>query len=174
MLAFFLAALESDEDRECFAELYKQNLSQMEQTAMRILKNQHDAEDAVQNAFLQIIRHFEKVYTIPCDRWPFWCICIVRNESLYILRKNSRTISLEDWDGFVENSDDELNYNDIVTLFAQMPETYRSVLEMKLVVGYSGKEIAQRLGITETAVNTRFARGRNLLRKIMERKGYQL
>ena len=174
MLAFFLATLESDEDRECFAELYKQNLSQMEQTAMRILKNQHDAEDAVQNAFVQIIRHFEKVYTIPCDRWPFWCICIVRNESLYILRKNSRTISLEDWDGFVENSDDVLICNDIATLFFQMPEIYRSVIEMKLLMGYSGKEIAQRLGITETAVNTRFARGRNLLRKIMERKGYQL
>lgn len=174
MLAFFLATLESDEDRECFAALYKQNLSKMEQTAIRILKNQHDAEDAVQNAFVQIIRHFEKVYTIPCDRWQFWCICIVRNESLYILRKNSRTVSLEGWDGFVENSDDVLNFNDIATLFFQMPETYRSVLEMKLLIGYSGKEIAQRLGITETAVNARISRGRDLLRKIMVRKGYQL
>ncbi len=56
-------------------------------------------------------------------------------------------------------------YSSMVQLFARLPETYRAALEMKLLLGYSGAEIARRLGLTESAVNTRLSRGRALLRK---------
>ena len=94
MLAVLLAALESDEDKQKFTEIYELYHVQMEQTAIRILKDQHDAEDAVQNAFMQIIRHFEKIYEIPCEKLPFWIICIVKNEATTILRKNKRIVQL--------------------------------------------------------------------------------
>ena len=77
MLAILLAALESEADKQKFTDIYEQYHPQMEQTALRILKNQHDAEDAVQNAFMQIIRHFEKIDEIPCEKLPFWIVCIV-------------------------------------------------------------------------------------------------
>ena len=76
MLAILLAALESEADKQKFTDIYEQYHPQMEQTALRILKNQHDAEDAVQNAFMQIIRHFEKIDEIPCEKLPFW-ICLL-------------------------------------------------------------------------------------------------
>lgn len=90
MLVFFLAALENDEDRQQFTVLYDQYHSRMEEKALRILKEQYDAEDAVQNAFLQIIKHFEKFYTIPCEELYFWIISIVKNEALMILRKRHK------------------------------------------------------------------------------------
>ena len=52
MLIFLLAALESEEDRREFAVIYEQHHARLENAAMRILKNQTDAEDAVQNAFM--------------------------------------------------------------------------------------------------------------------------
>jgi len=58
MLAVLLAALESDTDRQKFIEIYEKYHVQMERTAMRILKEQSDVEDAVQNAFMQMIRHY--------------------------------------------------------------------------------------------------------------------
>ena len=106
MLAVLLAVLESDTDRQKFIEIYEKYHVQMERTAMRILKEQSDVEDAVQNAFMQMIRHFEKIFEIPCEELPFWIISIVKNEARAILRKNSRTVSLEDWDGFAEHIDD--------------------------------------------------------------------
>lgn len=78
MLAVLLAALESDTDRQKFIEIYEKYHVQMERTAMRILKEQSDVEDAVQNAFMQMIRHFEKIFEIPCEELPFWIISIVR------------------------------------------------------------------------------------------------
>ena len=54
------------------------------------------------------------------------------------------------------------------------PPTYRSALEMRLINGYSGKEIAQHLGISESAVNTRISRGRALLREIAVKEGFHI
>ncbi len=59
------AALESEEDKRRFTELYEENHVRAEQTALRILRDPHDAEDAVQNAFLQVIHHFDEISEIP-------------------------------------------------------------------------------------------------------------
>ena len=171
MLSFFLAALESDADRQTFAAIYDQYHAKMENTAMKILKNQGDAEDAVQNAFMQVIRHFEKTYQIPCEDLPFWLISIVKNEAYMILRKKKQTVSLEDWPNFSKKAADVSDYAELVELFAELPDTYRRVLEMKILLGYTDKEIAAHLGITETAVSTRASRGRELLRKVLEKEG---
>ena len=143
MLAVLLAALESDEDRQKFIEIYEQYHAQMERTAMRILKEQSDVEDAVQNAFMQMIRHFEKIFEIPCEELPFWIISIVKNESRIILRKNQRTVPMENWDGFIKSIDDIIGYTELVDLFTRLPETYRSVLELKMLHGYSNMNAQQ-------------------------------
>ena len=172
MLAFFLAVLESEADRQKFTEIYEQYHGLVEKTAVRILKNQQDAEDAVQNTFVQIIRHFDKACEIDCKNLPFWIISIVKNESLMILRKKKRIVQLEDWDGISVEAESVSEYSELVRLFSKLPETYRAALEMHFLLEYSGKEIARKLGISESAVNTRISRGRALLREIVEREGF--
>lgn len=90
MLAFLLSTLESNEDKEIFTKIYVQYRPLMERTATRILKEPSDIEDAVQNAFVQIIRHFDKIYEIPREELPFWIISIVKNEALLIIRKSQK------------------------------------------------------------------------------------
>lgn len=171
MLTFFLAALESDDDRRMFEAIYARYHARMEQTALRILTDQKDAEDALQNAFVQVIRHFEKIYSIPCKELPFWLVSIVKNESISILRKRKRQVPLEDWAPFPQQGADPLGYLDLVDLVRSLPESYRAVLEMKLLLGYTDRETAQRLGITERAVSARASRGRALLRDMIEKEG---
>mgnify|MGYP001113354236 FL=1 len=168
MLAFFLAVLESNEERQQFAAIYEQYHERMEQVALHILGDRNNAEDAVQNAFLQVIKHFEKIYEIPCEELPFWIISIVKNEALMILRKKRNVVPLEDWDRFERSAGG--GYTELVELFRQLPETYRAVLEMKLLIGYTDREIAQKLGLSETAVSSRASRGRALLRKLIEKE----
>jgi len=174
MLAFFFSALESEDEKQRFASIYEQYHKKMEQIAINILKEQHDAEDAVQNAFLQIIRHFEKICEISCEELPFWIISIVRTESLMILRKKEKEVSLEDWSTFEKSIDDVTGYMELLELFRRLPKTYRIVLEMKLLIGYTDKEIARKLRISETAVSSRASRGRALLRKLVEKEGMNI
>lgn len=172
MLAYLLTVLENEADRKRFTEIYEQYHDMIEKTAMRILKNQQDAEDAVQNTFVQVIRYFEKTYKIDCKNLPFWIISIVKNESLMILRKKKRFIQLEDWDNISVEAESVSEYGELVRLFSKLPETYRATLEMHYLLEYSGKEIAQKLGLSESAVNTRLFRGRALLREIIEREAF--
>jgi len=171
MLSFFLAALETDAERRRFTEIYEKYHVRLENAAIHILTEQKDAEDAVQNAFMQVIQHFEKISEISCEELPFWLISIVKNKAFMILRKKRKVIPLEDWDGIVNTVSDMTEYAEVVELFAQLPDTYKAVLEMKYLLGCSGKEISKHLGISETAVSTRASRGRALLRKIAEKEG---
>lgn len=157
-----------------FTKIYVQYRPLMERTATRILKEPSDIEDAVQNAFVQIIRHFDKIYEIPREELPFWIISIVKNEALLIIRKSQKTVSLENWDGYVIESENVLDYTELVNLFTKLPLSYRAVLEMKILHGYSDKEIATHLGISETAVSTRASRGRTLLREIVRKEGFSI
>jgi len=174
MLSYLLAALESEEDKRRFTELYEENHVRAEQTALRILRDPHDAEDAVQNAFLQVIHHFDEISEIPCKKLGFWIISIVKNEALMILRRKQKELPQEDWDTFSADVSDPTSYNELVHLFSQLPPTYRAALEMRLINGYSGKKIAQHLGISEPAVNTRISRGRALLREIAVKEGFHI
>ena len=176
MICYLLSALDDEKDRRKLIYIYEKYHNQMEKTAMRILLNQTDAEDAVQNAFMRIIEHFQRTLEIPCEELPFWIISIVKNEALMIRRKKRKTVPLEDtedtWERFTESADDVQSYEDLTALFSRLPESYRSVLEMKLLIGYTDREIAGYLGISETAVSTRASRGRALLRKLIEKEGF--
>lgn len=105
---------------------------------------------------------------------PFWLISIVKNEAYMILRKRSHTVSVEDFPCILQETVDVSNYTELVEVFTKLPDTYRQVLEMKVLLGYTDKEISEHLGITETAVSTRASRGREFLRKILEKEGFQL
>ena len=66
MLSLYLAALESDGDKKQFRELYRRYHRVMERTALAVLHDPHDAEEAVQEAFLRVIENFSKIDEIPC------------------------------------------------------------------------------------------------------------
>ena len=173
MLPLMLSALACEADRARLLALSEENHAAMERAAMSILRDQQDAEDAMQNALCQMAKHFEKIYEIPCDRLPFWCVCIVKNEAISILRRRHKVLPLEDWAQIEHQPGPEgaVSYRALVDLFARLPQTYRAALEMRFLLGYSNKEIAQRLSLTQTAVNNRIARGRELLKKLAEEEG---
>ena len=61
MLMFYTAMLSTPEEKRKFEQLYLQHRQSMYQAAYRILQNTHDAEDAVHQAFLQLVAHMEKI-----------------------------------------------------------------------------------------------------------------
>ena len=77
MLSFYLSALESAADKEDFRALYRRYHGVMERTALAILQNPRDAEEAVQEAFIRVIENFSKIYEIPCKNLGAWLVTIV-------------------------------------------------------------------------------------------------
>ena len=174
MLICYLQMLDTPEEKIRFEQIYLKYRGLMYHVADGILHNRQDAEDAVHNAFLRIIKHFKRLQSIPSqDLAPFVTV-IARNEAISLQRKRKGEAPLEDWDGPAEPLEAVTDYHALVDIFTRLPQTYRAALEMKLLLGYSDGEIAARLDLSKTAVSTRINRGRQLLRDIVEREGFRL
>ena len=172
MLICYLQMIDTPEEKIRFEQIYLKYRSLMYHVADGILHNRQDAEDAVHNAFLRIIKHFRRFQNVPAKDLPPLVTVIARNEAISLQRKRKGEAPLEDWDGFAETPEAVTDYHALVDIFTRLPQTYRAPLEMKLLLGYSDGEIAARLDLSKTAVSTRISRGRQLLRDIAEREGF--
>ena len=172
MLVYYLQMLDTPEEKTRFEQIYLKYRGLMYHVADKILHNRQDAEDAVHNAFLRIIRKFSRFQNASAKELAPQIVVITRNEAISLLRKRQDVDPLEDWDGLAETSEAAADYHALVNSFTCLPQTYRAAMEMKLLLGYSDGEIAVKLGLTKTAVSTRISRGRRLLRDIVEREGF--
>ena len=171
MLMLYLQMLETPEEKVRFEEIYLKYRSAMFHVAESILHNDQDAEDAVHNAFLQMIKRFSRIQNTPVQDLGPLAAVIARNEAVSLLRRKKDAAPLEEWDRIAETAESVSDYHTLVETFARLPQTYRSALEMKLL-GYSDGEIASKLGLSKTAVSTRISRGRRLLQSIVEQEGF--
>ena len=172
MLICYLQILDTPDEKIRFEQIYLKYRSLMYHVADSVLHNRQDAEDAVHNAFLQIIKHFKRLQNTPVQNLTPLVTVIVRNEAISLHRKRRSEVPLEAWDDLSETSEAVADYHTLVDSFTRLPQTYRAVMEMKLLLGYSDGEIASRLGLSKTAVSTRISRGRQLLRNIVEQEGF--
>ncbi len=170
MLVLYLQMLDTPEEQVRFEQIYQKYRGLMYHVADNILHNSQDAEDAVHNAFLRIIKHFSKFRDAPAQDVAPQLVVITKNEAISILRKKKDAAPLEDREDFTETLDAVAGYHGLVDSFRRLPQTYRAAMEMKLL-GYSDGEIAAKLGLSKTAVSTRISRGRRLLRDIVKREG---
>lgn len=174
MLPVYFAMLDEDSDRELFALVYQQFYNKMNRVAQQILPSQTQAEDAVHDAFLKIIQHFDDLKEIPEERRIYWVVAVTKNAALDLLRKERRDLPMD------EEMEKQLpavpaedgGFRALVEIIRRMPETYRRVLELRFLTEWSHAEIARELHITEGAVKTRVARGRQLLIEAMRKEGY--
>ena len=172
MLVYYLQMLDTPEEKIRFEQIYLKYRGLMYHVADSILHDRQEAEDAVHNAFLRVIKKFSKFQNTPAKDLAPQIVVIARNEAISLLRKRKNTDPLEDWGGFAETAEEVSDYHALVDTFTRLPQTYRAAMEMKLLLGYSDGEIAAKLGLSKKAVSVRISRGRQLLRDIVEREGF--
>lgn len=172
MMAQCLMLLESDPDREWFSQVYRENFRRMSALAVRFLGPGPKAEDAVHDAFLKLIHHSEQLRDWSPERTGAWLAVVVKNTALDMLRREKRETELEESEWMPSVPADEGGFQALVALIRQLPEEYRRVLELRFVAEWSLAEIAQTMGLTESAVKTRVFRGRKMLLKSLQKEGY--
>jgi RNA polymerase sigma-70 factor (ECF subfamily) len=179
-LEISLAALIAG-DRAEFARLVDAYSSPIYRLGFRMLGTSQDAEDVLQNTFLNVLTHlptFEGRSSLST-----WLYRIAANEALMLIRKKKPEINLDDSQAgdndedllptqFVDWSalpEDELLSGEgkdaLDSAIATLPESMRIVFLLRDVEGLSIKETADALNLTETNVKTRLLRARMLLRE---------
>lgn len=165
------------QDRKAQLSLYKQYCDGMFCVAMRFLNNSDDAEDVLQEAF---IKAFQKIHQFKGDvTFGAWLKRIVINKcidflkirkELYLEIQENTLQIVEDQDWTVEH---QVSMEEVKNAMNKLPEKYQYVLQLYLLEGYDHEEIAQILGLTNTASRTRLLRGKGILRAILTQKQHE-
>ena len=172
-------------DARAFERLMRQHNRMMFRTARAILRDDAEAEDALQEAYLQAYRSLAGFRADA--RFSTWLARIVVNESLMRLRKHTRRASIVPIQAATpveeveEVSDDKMAKPDssaeraemrrlLETQIDALPDAYRTVFMLRAVEELTVEETAAVLEIPPATVRTRFFRARSLLREGLAQK----
>jgi RNA polymerase sigma factor (sigma-70 family) len=159
-------------DRKAQFELYKMYYKSMYSVSLRILGNATDAEDAMQEAFLNAFRNIDS-YQGKVS-FGVWLRKITINRSLDYLKK--RKIKFEEVTERNAGPDEndtyvgEVDVKRIHKAIQALPDGYRVVLSLHLIEGYDHEEISQILHITNSASRTQYLRAKNKLKEILKKQ----
>lgn len=158
-------------DREAFRQLYEQYSRAMYNICLRMMNDVHDAEDILQEAFIQVyksISQFRGEASIGS-----WIKRIVINKCLNQLKKNMpHFIQVDDMELNEEGSqvnEEEFTctVENVKKAVSELPDGYRIVLSLYLFEDYSHREIAEKLNISESTAKTQYMRAKQKVRELV-------
>ena len=134
-----------------------------------LTRNDHDAEDLVQEAYLRAYRFFDGFHG---EARP-WLLAVVRNTCLSWLKKQHTAAPAAPFDEAVHGGDDSLSPDKVFArkdtqqalraALEELPAEFREVVVLRELEGHSYKEIAAIAGIPLGTVMSRLTRGRERL-----------
>lgn len=168
MLLLYLSTIDSDESKDKFESLYLKYRKHMKHIALKILGDEHLADDAVHNAFIKIISNLHKFNEIDCQETRNLIVIIIRSVSIDMYRKRNREFEntdVLDTEISTETDFSSIQAEEILREIEALPEIYRDVLLLKIEYDYKDREIAKLLGIKVDTVSKRLERARKQLKK---------
>ncbi|MCL2019950.1 MAG: sigma-70 family RNA polymerase sigma factor [Oscillospiraceae bacterium] len=178
MFFMMLSTIEDEQERLKIADIYEKHRHRCLLVALKILKNQQLAEDAIQDAFIEVIKHKEKIFSLSCSDMLPYIVTIVKTRALNIVKKNKKfsDIPFEELDEIKDSGEvpvdeqviNKQDFENLIAHIASLDENYKVALEMKYRDNMSNIEIANVLNITQKNVEMRLYRAKIKLRKKLE------
>jgi len=169
MLQIYLSAVDNPEDKPFIEFLYTEYKQIMYKTAVSILHNNEDAEDAVHEAFLRVIKNISKFRKYSCNENVSYLVIIVRGITLNMLSdKNKKVELLEDFpsDDDIERAVEiDIAYEQVVKNIGNLSPALKNVATLMWVNQLSEKEISQLLDMNINTVRSSVSRARAILRQ---------
>ena len=138
MLTFYSSEIDKKCDKQKFERIYLQYRETMFIIANEILKNKENAEDAVQDAFVLIIRNLDNIDDVLSKKTANYIKVIIKNRSYQIYNRNKKKeILTDDYNFFaslpdpVQNAEERLEQAEMVKMVEEMilalPDRYKEV-----------------------------------------------
>lgn len=177
----YLFQLETDREKEFFAAIYEAHVKEMYYIAYNILHNPSDAEDIVQETFLTLMKHVDKLIdNEPHKVWAY-ISTTVKHKSLNVLRHKQllEEVELDEtWmqEDILEDGPDLLleGYEQkeaMVKLLKQLKPPYKEVLTLQYYHEMSTAEIAELLGKSPDNIRHISKRAKKALQSLLKKNG---
>jgi len=150
---------DAKDGNDCFSNVYEQYAQMLFKVAYLFVGNPHDAEDILQDVFMK------RLYKAPpfqnADHEKAWLLRVAINASKNILKSRKRFIAFDEatLQGQAQTYDNSTIYE-----ILRLPLKYKAAIHLHYYEGYSVREIAHILQISQSAVKMRLARARDILK----------
>lgn len=179
MLMVLLASLENEDQQRILTSFYLAYNDRLFRYALSISGGAALAEEVLSAAWIKCVEQIETFLSVPTEKRIYWMTVVVKNTALTMKKREGRHDSMDPtaWDPIASDDQDPQHaqdHLDIVKTIRSMPEQYRTILELRFLQEWNSQQIADSMGLTVAAVNTRISRGRKLLQKKLIEEGYHL
>ena len=150
---------------------YEKFARKMMGVCLRYAASYEEAQDVLQDGFIKVFNNLDRYQNK--GSLEGWVRRIMVNTSLDAYRKNKKhqqDVSMDDVSYLVEDKGyiiENIQADDLLKLVQSIPEGYRVVFNLYAIEGYSHKEIAERLGVTESTSKSQYSRAKKLLRQML-------
>lgn len=157
----------TDEEIDFINKIFARTNVKMYSISYNILKNKFDAEEAVAQTFLKIIDNSKKISALPCPKIEPYCVIILKNETMNIIRKHKNLLYVEDVDYFDHNDRDydiedeyleTVNKEKLLSCINRLSDDEKNFIHLRFVNEMRLKDISELLGITEETAKKRSQR----------------
>lgn len=161
----------ADGDRDAFSEFYRQTSSAVYGFALSILRNKHDAEDVMHDAFI-------KAYSAAIGYRPSgnpmpWLLTIVRNLCLNKIRAGRVCEDISEYENLAAASEeDSIDRMVLEQAMGILDSVERQIVVLHALTGLKHREIADILEVPVGTVLSKYNRALKKMKKELEEKGY--
>jgi RNA polymerase sigma-70 factor (ECF subfamily) len=157
------------EDLAAFDQLMRQHERLVLATALRLLGNLEDAQDASQEVFLKLYRNLGKLEDT--DNIPAWLYRVTVNACHDVGRKRKPTASVEEAEAVAaaDPPDDADRRRALMLSLRRLSEKERAAVVLRDLEGLSTEEVARALGSSEATVRSQISQARVKMREFLER-----
>ncbi len=148
--------------RAKFERIYHSTRDGLYSYALRVLRNEEEALDAVQETYVRLWKNIDRVDE---SRAPSWLFRVCHNLMMDHFRKRREVVDIDDLEEILP-SPHEVRGRNIEDMVANLPPRYREALLLRFNYSYSYREIARIMGTNENTAKTWVRRGLILLRKM--------
>jgi RNA polymerase sigma-70 factor (ECF subfamily) len=171
-----LVALVARGDEDALAELYDRVGRVAYELALRVLRDERHAEDAVQEAFLQVWRS-AATFRAERAKASTWILTLVHRRAVDLVRREERRqadpLTDDSAAGVGREETDEAAWlrferERVQAALKQLPDVQREALELAYYGGFSQSELAERLGVPLGTIKSRMFAGLARLRELLD------
>lgn len=145
---------------------YRRNADAMYRVALARLQNDADAQDAVQDVFLNYMTVTPQFDSTDHER--AWFLKATMNRCYDLLRKNQIRVAIPLEEALGVAAQDHTGVTELMEMLKQIPEIYQDTVILHCLEGYSLEETAKLLDISLSAAKMRLSRAREALKALSE------
>lgn len=174
MIPLILQSIESPQDRDFMEALYLQYNRLILSEVRKILKNDWDTEDVMQQVLIRLIGHIPKLQAMDRTHTVNYIIVTARNTAYNFLRDNKRIAEFPFDEAFDVADETLVSADERLILLEEietagaawrlLDERSRRLLEMKYILEMPNEEIAQEIGVGTSSVRMLLTRARDKLK----------